>query len=144
MANMDSVERAGSYFNAEIGTNAGVKTQTQSNYSKKTTEQTQGIQSTFKDTVEKQQQGLQSSGKGKEQKEVTPQQLKEAVEKANKQAKMAKTRLEFTYFEDVNRYSVKVKDKETDEVIREYPSEDSLKALENIWKLAGIIVDESI
>lgn len=137
MANMESVERAGSYFNTDIGTNTGVKAHAKTNYSNVT-------QKTFKDTVEKYQQGIQNSGKGKDTKEVTPQQLKEAVEKANKQAKMAKTSLEFTYCEDVNRYSVKVKDKETDEVIREYPSEDSLKALENIWKLAGIIVDESI
>lgn len=144
MANMESVERAGSYFNTDIGTNTGVKAQAKSDYSKVTTEQTQTTQKVFKDTVEKYQQGVHNTSKGKEQKEVTPQQLKEAVEKANKQAKMAKTSLEFTYCEDVNRYSVKVKDKETDEVIREYPSEDSLKALENIWKLAGIIVDESI
>lgn len=142
MANMESVERAGSYFNTDIGRTAGVKAQTKT--ANKAAEQTKATEKTLKETVEKHQQGGQISGKGKETKEVTPQQLKEAVDKANKQAKMAKTRLEFTYVEDVNRYSVKVKDKETDEVIREYPSEDSLKALENIWKLAGIIVDESI
>ncbi len=144
MANMESVERAGSYFNKDIGTNASVSTQTKSDYSKVTTEKNQSTSKALNDTLERDQRSVQNPEKGKEKKEITPQQLKEAVEKANKQVKMAKTSLEFTYNEDVKRYSVKVKNKETDEVIREYPSEDALKALENIWRLAGIIVDESI
>lgn len=134
MANMESLERASSYFNMDVGTNT--KAQTTKKTEKKTTEKA------LKISAEKYQQSTLEKEKGT--KEVTPQQLEEAVEKANKQIKQTNISLEFKFYEDVNRYSVKLKDKKTDEVIREYPSEDSMKALENIWKVAGIIIDESI
>ena len=35
-----------------------------------------------------------------------------------------------------------IKDKETDEVIKEIPSEKALKMLEKAWEIAGILVDE--
>lgn len=130
MANMDSVESARTHFNSNVGVNTV----------KEPVRNTKAVQEDFKGAVEK----YQKQGKQDTEKEVTPQQLKEAVDKANRQIKMTRTSLEFTYYEEVNRYAVKVKDKVTDEVIREYPSEDSMKALENIWRLAGIIVDESI
>lgn len=130
MANMDSVESARTHFNSNVGVNTV----------KEPVRNTKAVQEDFKGAVEK----YQKQGKQDTEKEVTPQQLKEAVDKVNRQIKMTRTSLEFTYYEEVNRYAVKVKDKVTDEVIREYPSEDSMKALENIWRLAGIIVDESI
>ena len=37
---------------------------------------------------------------------------------------------------------ITIKDKETDEVIKEIPSEKALKMLEKAWEIAGILVDE--
>ena len=49
---------------------------------------------------------------------------------------------EFGYNEPTNRITIKIKDKDTDEVIRESPSEKALKMLEKAWEIAGILVDE--
>ena len=56
--------------------------------------------------------------------------------------KLSKTRCEYSYDEPTRRVSIKVYDKETDQLIREVPPEKSLEALQKIWELAGIIVDE--
>lgn len=49
---------------------------------------------------------------------------------------------EFSYNEPTNRIAIKIKDKDTDEVIKEIPSEKALEMLAKAWELAGIIVDE--
>ena len=47
---------------------------------------------------------------------------------------------EFGYNEPTNRITIKIKD--TDEVIKEIPSEKALEMLAKAWELAGIMVDE--
>lgn len=49
---------------------------------------------------------------------------------------------EFGYNEPTNRITIKIKDKETDEVIKEIPSEKALEMLAKVWELAGMLVDE--
>ncbi len=66
--------------------------------------------------------------------------VEEAVKRANN--KMSKTRCEFSYNKEVNRVSITVYDSETEEVIREIPPEESLKMIEKLWEIAGLMVDE--
>lgn len=49
---------------------------------------------------------------------------------------------EFGYNEPTNRITIKIKDRDTDEVIKEIPSEKALEMLAKAWELAGIMVDE--
>lgn len=49
---------------------------------------------------------------------------------------------EFGYHEETHRITIKIKDKDTDEIIKEIPSEKALELLEKAWELAGILVDE--
>jgi len=49
---------------------------------------------------------------------------------------------EFGYHEATHRVTIKIKDKDTDEVIKEIPSEKALEMLEKAWEIAGILVDE--
>lgn len=63
-----------------------------------------------------------------------------AVSDANN--RMVSTRCEYSYDEDTKRVSIKVFDKENDELIREVPPEESLEMLQKIWELAGLVVDE--
>lgn len=49
---------------------------------------------------------------------------------------------EFGYNEPTKRITIKIKDKDTDEVIKEIPSEKALEMLAKAWELAGILVDE--
>jgi flagellar protein FlaG len=49
---------------------------------------------------------------------------------------------EFGYNEPTHRFTITIKDKETDEVIKEIPSEKALKMIAKAWELAGLLVDE--
>lgn len=60
----------------------------------------------------------------------------------NSKLKMQRTRCEYDYDKATNRVSIKVYDKDTDELVLEAPPEESIEALKKTLELAGIIVDE--
>lgn len=66
--------------------------------------------------------------------------VEDAIKRVNN--KMTRTHCEFSYNEDVNRVSITVYDSDTDKVIREIPPEESLKMIQKLWEIAGIMVDE--
>ena len=72
----------------------------------------------------------------------TEKQIKSAISMANSQLKFTSTRCEFTYFDDINRVAIKVIDKETDEIIREIPPEETLELVQKLWEFAGLLYDE--
>lgn len=76
------------------------------------------------------------------QESTTEQKIKDAIAGANKKLAEKRTRCEFSYYKEVNRISIKVYDRETNEVIKEIPAEESLETLEKIWDLAGLLIDE--
>lgn len=84
----------------------------------------------------------EKAGEMKGKKDPAEKQIKAALEQANHQAKMKQTACEFTYDEDTKRISITVKDKDTDEIIREIPGEETLEMISKIWELAGILIDE--
>ena len=49
---------------------------------------------------------------------------------------------EFGIHEGTNRIMIKIKNKDTDELIREVPAEKTLDLIQKAWELAGILVDE--
>ncbi|MDF2587724.1 MAG: hypothetical protein K0S41_1565 [Anaerocolumna sp.] len=83
-----------------------------------------------------------STENGKQNDDKNARRLKNAITDANNKLKITRTRCEFKYHEEVNRVAIKVLDKETQEVIREIPPEETLETLEKIWEIAGIMVDE--
>lgn len=88
--------------------------------------------------------GIKSNADGKiqttEKQAASPKSMEDAVKRAN--IKMSKTHCEFSYNEDVNRVSITVYDDATGEVVREIPPEESLKMLEKMWEITGLMVDE--
>lgn len=70
------------------------------------------------------------------------QHIKNAISRANSKMKSHRTGLEFSYHEDTGRVSIKVYDKNTDEIIREIPPEETLDMLKKMWELEGLLVDE--
>ena len=66
--------------------------------------------------------------------------IKKAVEEMNK--KMGNSVAKFGIHESTNRVTIKIVDKETDEVIKELPTEETLDMIARIWEMAGILVDE--
>ena len=68
------------------------------------------------------------------------QTLKNAVEEMNKQ--MHDSEAIFGIHEKTNRVTIKIVDKETKELLKEYPPEQTLDMIAKVWELAGIMVDE--
>ena len=68
------------------------------------------------------------------------EQIRKAVEQIN--SKMENSAAVFGYHEATNRITIKIVDKETKEVIKEFPPEKTLDMIAKAWELAGILVDE--
>lgn len=64
------------------------------------------------------------------------------IEKANKAIEGTTCSFEFSIHEQTKQIMVKVIDKNTKEVIREFPPEKILDMVAKMWEVAGIIVDE--
>lgn len=69
------------------------------------------------------------------------QKVKNAIAEVNRKMNQ-RTRCEFSYHEETKRVSIKVIDRDTDEVIREIPPEETLDMLSKMWEISGILVDE--
>ncbi len=68
--------------------------------------------------------------------------IRDAVTRVNNNLGNVRTRCEFTYHEKVKRVSIKILNSDTGEVIREIPPEDTIKMIEKMWELVGILFDE--
>ena len=66
--------------------------------------------------------------------------VKKAVEKIND--KMENSVAQFGIHEATNRVMIKIVDKDTKKVIKEFPPEETLDMIARAWELAGIMVDE--
>jgi flagellar protein FlaG len=73
---------------------------------------------------------------------VSEEQLIKAIERAIKAVQGPLTSLEFSVHEKTRQIVVKVKDKDTGEIIREIPPEKNLDLIAKIWEMAGILIDE--
>ena len=66
--------------------------------------------------------------------------LKKAVDTINK--KMSNSVAQFGIHDATNRVTIKIVDKETKKVIKEFPPEETLDMIAKAWELAGLLVDE--
>ena len=83
--------------------------------------------------------GNGNAGYSKQQ-EPTPAQIKKAVEEINKKANSSEAI--FGVHEKTNRITIKIVDKETKEIIKEFPPEKTLDMIAKVWEVAGLMVDE--
>lgn len=70
------------------------------------------------------------------------EQLKKAIAEMNKRINNSNEEAVFGFHEDTNRIMIKIMDKDTKEVIKEFPPEKTLDMIARIWEMAGILVDE--
>jgi len=76
-----------------------------------------------------------------EQNEKKNDKIKATVSEINK--KMAtNTEAVFGFHEKTNRVTIKIVDKDSKEVIKEFPPDKTLDMIAKAWELAGIMVDE--
>lgn len=66
--------------------------------------------------------------------------IKKAVDEINKQ-NVNKT-VQFGIHEQTGRMTIKILNKETKEVVKEFPAEKTLDLIAKAWEMAGIMVDE--
>jgi flagellar protein FlaG len=98
---------------------------------------------TLKD-VEKTNRSAEDTPKNKE-KELSPGETKEMVTDLNEYMDTLQTHLGFSIREDLGRrVVVEIKNRKTDELIKQIPSEELLKIMENMRELTGIIFDQSV
>ncbi len=74
-----------------------------------------------------------------ENKAAKNSQIKDAVDKINKQAN---TEAVFGIHDATNRVTIKIVDKDSKKVIKELPPEETLDMIAKVWELAGLFVDE--
>ncbi|QTL98752.1 flagellar biosynthesis protein FlaG [Iocasia frigidifontis] len=70
--------------------------------------------------------------------------LKTVIESANEGVQVFNKSIEFTIHEETNKIMVKIIDNETDEVIKEIPSEKILNMVAKFCEIAGILLDEKV
>ncbi len=66
--------------------------------------------------------------------------LKRMAEEINRNAKNSEAI--FGVHDGTNRITIKIIDKDTKEVIKEYPPEKTLDMIAKVWEMAGLMVDE--
>lgn len=70
-------------------------------------------------------------------------QLQQAVAKLKKNLQN-QTEAVFGIHEGTNRVMIKIVDKESKDVIKEYPPEETLDMIQKVWEMAGIVFDEKL
>ncbi len=94
------------------------------------------------------QGGAQNFSQGQSHLEATEEQIQADNAKVKKaiteMAKNAKSNAEavFGIHEKTNRVTIKMVDKETHKVIKEFPPDETLDMIAKVWEIAGIMVDE--
>lgn len=84
----------------------------------------------------------QAGGAKQTQQQQQSDQLKKAIAEMNRKINNSNEEAVFGVHEDTNRIMIKIMDKETKEVIKEFPPEKTLDMIARIWEMAGILVDE--
>lgn len=67
--------------------------------------------------------------------------IKQAVSDINKKIN-PNTIARYGFHEDTNRVTIKIVDKSSDKVIKEFPAEETLDMIAKVWELAGVFLDE--
>ncbi len=76
--------------------------------------------------------------------QATPDHLKKMIAEMNKKINNSNEEAVFGVHEKTNRIMIKILDKDTKEVIKEFPPEKTLDMIARLWEMAGILVDEKL
>ena len=69
-------------------------------------------------------------------------QIKKAVDEINKNAHNSEA--VFGIHDATNRVTIKIVDKDTKKVLKEYPPEKTLDMIAKVWEMAGLLVDQKL
>lgn len=91
--------------------------------------------------AENEQGGSDKNG-SQQQSSAASENLKRAVAEMNRKISNSNEEAVFGVHEKTNRITIKIVDKDTKEVIKEFPPEKTLDMIAKVWEMAGILVDE--
>lgn len=83
---------------------------------------------------------IQDSQGVREEGQASNEQIRQAVDKINKSTQNEEA--VFGIHEGTNRVTIKIVDRKTKEIIKEFPPEKTLDMIAKVWEMAGIMVDE--
>lgn len=91
-------------------------------------------------TKETSSEGGGNGNMGHSNPEPSQAQIQKAVDEINKKANNSEA--VFGVHEKTNRITIKIVDKETKEIIKEFPPDKTLDMIAKVWEMAGLMVDE--
>lgn len=92
------------------------------------------------DNVSDKDREKEDERQGQQEQQIANEKIKKAVEELNK--KMWNSEAIFGIHEKTNRVTIKIVNKDTKDVIKEFPPEKTLDMIAKAWELAGLMVDE--
>lgn len=123
-----------------------MNTTTNSHMSQTKVAKTQVVESANKISEKDKNKKIQSSENKKDSNyqgnQASKETLDRVIEEANDKYRLFNKEFSYDIHEKTNRVIVKIRDSQTDEIIKEIPSEESLDLAAKIKEMVGLLVDE--
>ena len=132
---------AGSSSASDVKAESQAKVETASNAAASDDLMKKTIQIDTKETDKNGKDGNRDDGQAKQTLSENSQ-IRKAVDEINKKAHNSEA--VFGIHEATNRVTIKIVDKDTKKVLKEYPPEKTLDMIAKVWEMAGLLVDQKL
>ena len=132
---------AGSSSASDVKAESQAKVETASNAAASDDLMKKTIQIDTKETDKNGKDGNRDDGQAKQTISENSQ-IRKAVDEINKKAHNSEA--VFGIHEATNRVTIKIVDKDTKKVLKEYPPEKTLDMIAKVWEMAGLLVDQKL
>lgn len=132
---------AGSSSASDVKAESQAKVETASNAAASDDLMKKTIQIDTKETDKNGKDGNRGDGQAKQTISENSQ-IRKAVDEINKKAHNSEA--VFGIHEATNRVTIKIVDKDTKKVLKEYPPEKTLDMIAKVWEMAGLLVDQKL
>ena len=132
---------AGSSSASDVKAESQAKVETASNAAASDDLMKKTIQIDTKETNKNGKDGNRDDGQAKQTISENSQ-IRKAVDEINKKAHNSEA--VFGIHEATNRVTIKIVDKDTKKVLKEYPPEKTLDMIAKVWEMAGLLVDQKL
>ena len=132
---------AGSSSASDVKAESQAKVETASNAAASDDLMKKNIQIDTKETDKNGKDGNRDDSQAKQTISENSQ-IRKAVDEINKKAHNSEA--VFGIHEATNRVTIKIVDKDTKKVLKEYPPEKTLDMIAKVWEMAGLLVDQKL
>ena len=132
---------AGSSSASDVKAESQAKVETASNAAASDDLMKKTIQIDTKETDKNDKDGNRDDSQAKQTISENSQ-IRKAVDEINKKAHNSEA--VFGIHDATNRVTIKIVDKDTKKVLKEYPPEKTLDMIAKVWEMAGLLVDQKL